>query len=61
MVKDKFSLFCTYHTMGYTDAARSNFKTKVKCEQLSVINFKFYVCQYKTISCSDIIINYWPF
>ena len=40
---------------------RCNFKTKVKCELLLVINFKFYVCQYKTISCSDIIINYWPF
>ena len=40
---------------------RSNFKTKVKCEYLLVINFKFYVCQYKTISCSDIIIDHWPF
>ena len=40
---------------------RSNVKTKVKCEKLLVIGFKFFVCQYKTISCSDIIINYWPF
>ena len=38
---------------------RSNVKTKVKCEWLLVISFKVYVCQYKTISCNDIIINYW--
>ena len=38
---------------------RSNFKTE-DLNNYHVINFKFYVCQHKTISCSDIIINYWP-
>ena len=62
MVKDTFSLFCTY-TKDFTDTAQRVFKFFVKCELKSVINYKFFI--YVNIKarhdCEKVMNNLLPF
>ena len=63
MVKDTFSLFCTYHTKDFTDTA---WKSSLNfCKMWLKIIYQFQIFMYVSIkACHDyekIMNNLWPF
>ena len=64
MMKDTFSLFCTYHTKDFTDTARkSSLSFFVKCEKKIIYQFQIFMfVSIKTYhDCEKIMNNLWPF
>ena len=63
MVKDTFSLFCTYHTKDFTDIARKSslsFFVNVNKNLLSISIF-MYVSIKACHDCEKVMNNLWPF